>query len=89
MVKTRCSYKSTRRKTRKAKKSQKKRKTLRGGFRKPLLNLGGSGLFDHVNLSNSFFPNILGNLKYNINNLLGGKKLFKNSFPNILNLSTK
>ena len=88
MAKTRCSYRATK-KRKTIKGTRKRKRKMRGGFRKPLLNLGGSGLFDHVNLANSFFPNILGNLKHNINNLLGGKQLFKNSLPNILNLATK
>tara|TARA_R110002072_G_scaffold203546_3_gene361508 strand:- start:334 stop:588 length:255 start_codon:yes stop_codon:yes gene_type:complete len=81
-------YKTKRKRGRK-RGPRRRSKTIRGGFNKPLLNLGGSDLFNHINLSNSFFPNILGNLKNNINTLLGGKKLFKNNYSNILNLVTK
>jgi hypothetical protein len=90
MARKRYSNNKTRRKGKtKRTKSKNHKKTMRGGFNKPLLNLGGSDLFNHINLSNSFFPNILGNLKHNINTLLGGKNLFKNNYPNILNLATK
>ena len=75
------------------KKSQKRkrkqtRKNMRGGNTKPLLNVG-SGLLEHVNFSNSFFPNILGNLEKNINYIIGGKGLFSTINSNILNLGIK
>ena len=81
LKKTRNYYKK------KSKKTTKKR-SMRGGSVKPLLNVG-SGLFDHINFSNSFLPNILGNFEKNINYLLGGKPLFKNLYPDFLNLGTK
>ena len=61
--------------------------SMRGGSTKPLLNVG-SGLFKHMNFSNGFVPDILGNLKKNVNYLWGGKDLFKDFYPDILNLGT-
>ena len=82
--------KKTRHYNKKTKKQHKRRTRkcgMRGGSVKPLLNVG-SGLFDHMNFSNGFVPNILGDFKKNINYLWGGKPIFKDFYPNILNLGT-
>ena len=67
-------------KTQKRHKRRTKKRCMRGGSVKPLINVG-SGLFNHMKFSNSFLPNILGNVKKNINYLWGGKPLFKNLNP--------
>lgn len=77
-----------RKKSQKKHKKRTRKRSMRGGSTKPLLNVG-SGLFNHMKFSNTLLPNILGNFKQNMNYLLIGKKLFKNIHPNILNLGTK
>lgn len=84
----RKNLRKTRQYRKKTKNRRTKKRSLRGGSTKPLINVG-SGLFNHMNFSNSLLPNILGNLKQNVNYILGGKTLFKNIHPNILNLGTK
>lgn len=75
-------------KTQKRHKRRTKKRSMRGGSVKPLINVG-SGLFNHMKFSNSFLPNILGNVEKNINYLWGGKPMFKNLYPDFLNLGTK
>lgn len=89
MVK-RNQYKKTKNYKKRSQKKHKKRtrKNMRGGNTKPLLDVG-SGLFQHINFSDSFFPNVLGNLEKNINYLLGGKTIFHYADSNILNLGIK
>ena len=76
------------RKTQKKHKKRTKKRRMRGGSVKPTINVG-SGLFQHMNFSNSFLPNILGTFEKNINYLWGHKPIFKDLYPNILDLGTK
>ena len=75
-------------KTQKRHKRRTRKCRMRGGSVKPLIKVG-SGLFEHMNFSNGFVPNILGDLSKHANYLWGGKPLFKDFYPNILNLGTK
>jgi hypothetical protein len=75
-------------KTQKRHKRRTRKCRMRGGSVKPLIKVG-SGLFEHMNFSNGFVPNILGDLSKHANYLWRGKPLFKDFYPNILNLGTK
>ena len=72
------------RKIRRKTNSKRRRKTLKGGS---VLNTGK--LFEHINFSNSFFPNFYGTFLNNINLLLGGKPFFKNINSDFMSIPTK